>query len=181
MSESHYNLEELNVLVLDDSPNMRALVVSILYALGVKNIVEAADVTRAFIELKHFPADIVVTDWHMEPLDGLDFVRMVRNNDDSPNPYVPIIMLTGHTELQRVIESRDAGINEFLAKPLSAKALYQRIVTIIENPRPFIRTENYFGPCRRRKNVGPPKGTAERREDELAKAAPGFASANSRR
>ncbi len=90
-------------------------------------------------------------------------------------------MLTGHPELHRVIESRDAGINEFLAKPLSAKALYQRIVTIIENPRPFIRTENYFGPCRRRKNVGPPKGTAERREDELAKAAPGFASANSRR
>ncbi len=180
MSDSHYNFEELNVLVLDDSPNMRALVVSILHALGVRNIMEADDVTRAFMELKNFSADIVVTDWHMEPLDGLDFVRMVRSGDNSPNPYVPIIMLTGHTELQRVMESRDAGVNEFLAKPISAKSLYQRIVAIIENPRPFIRTESYFGPCRRRRDVGPPKGVSERREDELAKAAAGFAGAATR-
>ena len=94
---------------------------------------------------------------------------MVRSGEDSPNPYVPIIMLTGHTELHRVCEARDAGVNEFLAKPISAKALYSRVASIIEFPRPFIRTKSYFGPCRRRRNLGAPRGMKERREDEIAK------------
>ena len=114
---------------------------------------------------------MIIADWHMEPLDGLDFVRLVRTAKDSPNPYVPIIMLTGHTEYQRVCEARDAGVNEFLAKPISAKALYMRFASIIDNPRPFIRTKTYFGPDRRRQNIGPPRGTAERRKEEREKIA----------
>ncbi len=169
MSDAQSNLDRLNVLVFDDDRNMRALIESILFALGVRNIREAHDVKQAFGDLQYFHADIVITDWHMEPLNGLDFVRMVRSGDDSPNPYVPIIMLTGHTEPHLVCEARDAGVNEFLAKPISAKALYSRLVSIIEYPRPFIRSKTYFGPCRRRRNVGPPWGMKERREDELAK------------
>ncbi len=102
----------------------------------------------------------------MEPLDGVDFVRLVRTANDTPNPYVPIIMLTGFTEMRRVTEARDAGINEFLAKPVSAKAIYQRLATIIDNPRPFVRSKTFFGPDRRRQNLGPPRGMAERRKDE---------------
>jgi DNA-binding response OmpR family regulator len=74
-------------------------------------------------------------------------------------------MLSGYTEYRRVTEARDAGVNEFLAKPISAKALYQRFASIIDNPRPFIRTKHYFGPDRRRQNLGPPRGTPERRKD----------------
>ena len=169
MSDAHYNLHRLNVLTLDDNRNMRTLIESILFALGVRHIHEAHDVKQAFHDLRYFHADIVITDWNMEPLNGLDFVRMVREGEDSPNPYVPIIMLTGHTELHRVCEARDAGVNEFLAKPISATALYSRLTTIIEFPRPFIRTKTYFGPCRRRRNLGPPRGMKERREDEVAK------------
>ena len=169
MSDAQYNLDRLNVLVLDDNRNMRALIESILFALGVRKLHEAHDVKQAFRDLQYFHADIVITDWHMEPLNGLDFVHMVRSDENSPNPYVPIIMLTGHTELHRVCEARDAGVNEFLAKPISAKALYSRLASIIEYPRPFIRTKSYFGPCRRRRNMGPPRGMTERRADELAK------------
>ncbi|MEE8129654.1 MAG: hypothetical protein V3T48_05170, partial [Vicinamibacterales bacterium] len=103
------------------------------------------------------------------PLNGLDFVRMVRFGKESPNRYVPIIMLTGHTELHRVCEARDAGVNEFLSKPVSAKAVYSRIASIIENPRMFVHTKTYFGPCRRRRNLGAPRGMKERRADESAK------------
>ena len=142
------------------------------YALGVKNIRDASDAAEAFKELQHFHADVIICDWHMEPLDGLDFVRLVRTAKDSPNPYVPIIMLSGFTEYRRVTEARDAGVNEFLAKPISARALYQRFASIIENPRPFIRTRTYFGPDRRRQNLGPPRGFAERRKGELEKTAP---------
>ena len=114
MSDAQYNLDRLNVLVLNDNRNMRALIESILFALGVRKLHEAHDVKQAFRDLQYFHADIVITDWHMEPLNGLDFVRMVRSGEDSPDPYVPIIMLTGHTELHRVCEAR--AINLTLAE-----------------------------------------------------------------
>jgi DNA-binding response OmpR family regulator len=76
---------------------------------------------------------------------------------------VAIIMLTGHSEKKRVVAARDAGVTEFLAKPISAKALYQRIVNIVVNPRPFIKTRSYFGPDRRR-NVNLNYAGVERRK-----------------
>jgi two-component system chemotaxis response regulator CheY len=172
---SRYVLENVNVLVLDDNRHMRQLVESILHALGVKHVSQAGDAAQAFKELQHFNADVIIVDWHMEPLDGLDFVRLVRTAKDSPNPYVPIIMLSGYTEFGRVTEARDAGVHEFLAKPISAKALYQRFAAIIDNPRPFVRTKQFFGPDRRRQDVGPPRNVPERRRSEKDKtAAPGL-------
>jgi len=171
-ANSRFVLENINVLVLDDNRHMRQLVESILHALGVKHVCQAGDAAQAFKELQHFNADVIIVDWHMEPLDGLDFVRLVRTAKDSPNPYVPIIMLSGYTEYRRVTEARDAGVHEFLAKPISAKALYQRFAAIIENPRPFIRTKHYFGPDRRRRDVGPPRGVPERRKQVNEESAP---------
>jgi DNA-binding response OmpR family regulator len=78
---------------------------------------------------------------------------MIRQPGANANPFVPIIMLTGHSEKRRVTAARDAGVTEFLAKPLSAKALYERIVNVVVNPRPFVKTRTYFGPDRRR-NAG---------------------------
>lgn len=164
---SEYNLERLNFLIVDDNKHMRALLKSILHALGVKNCLEATDGADAFKELRHYPADIIICDWNMSPLDGMDFVRLVRTGKDSPNPFVPIIMLTGHTEMNRVMEARDAGVHEFLAKPISAQSIYARIRAIIERPRPFIRTGMYFGPDRRRRQNPNYKGR-ERRKDKQA-------------
>jgi DNA-binding response OmpR family regulator len=79
-------------------------------------------------------------------------------------------MLTGYTEYRRVAEALDAGINEFLAKPISPRDLYLRIASIIDHPRPFVRARGYFGPDRRRYNVGVPRGLRERRKKELEKA-----------
>ena len=149
-----YNLERLNFLIVDDNKHMRALVKSILHALGIKNILEAGDGVDAFKELRHFPADIIICDWNMSPLDGMDFVRMVRTGKDSPNQHVPIIMLTGHTEMNRVLEARDSGVHEFLAKPISAKSLYSRIRAIIENPREFVRASLYVLPRQAPASVG---------------------------
>ncbi len=162
---SNYNLERLNFLIVDDNKHMRALVKSILHALGVKNCVEATDGADAFKELRHYPADVIICDWSMSPLDGMDFVRLVRTGKDSPNPFVPIIMLTGHTEMNRVMEARDAGVHEFLAKPISAKSLYARVRSIIERPRPFIRAGMYFGPDRRRRENPNYKGKERRKEN----------------
>ena len=103
----------------------------------------------------------------MPIFDGLELTQMIRQPGANANPYVPIIMLTGHSEKKRVVTARDAGVTEFLAKPISAKALYQRILNVVANPRPFIKTKTYFGPDRRR-NVNPNYVGPERRKDGKA-------------
>jgi CheY-like chemotaxis protein len=145
----HYNLEKLRILVVDDSPHMRDIMRRIVRIFGMRQFAEAADGTQAMKVLAAFGPDIVITNWEMSPMNGLEFVRRVRTHPDSANPLVPIIMVTGHAEMKRVIEARNAGINEFLTKPLSAKALHGRIVRIIEKPRVFVRCDGYFGPDRR--------------------------------
>lgn len=144
------DFSRLTILVVDDNPHMRLLVRDVLYGFGVKNIIECGEGSEAMSELRHNPVDLALVDWMMEPLDGLDFTRLIRTASDSPNTYLPIIMLTGHTERHRVMEARDAGVTDFMAKPVTAKNLYAHLRNIIENPRPFIRTSIFTGPCRRR-------------------------------
>lgn len=148
-----YKLERLAVLVVDDNKNMRSLVRAILEALGVSHIYDAIDGESAFKKLREQQIDLVIADWNMEPMDGLTFTRKVRTDSDSPDQFVPIIMLSGHTEKARVMQARDAGVTEFMAKPIAARALYARMVAIIEHPRPFVRTASYFGPDRRRQDM----------------------------
>jgi DNA-binding response OmpR family regulator len=71
-------------------------------------------------------------------------------------------MLTGHTSVERVRLARDAGVNEFLAKPVSVKAMLTRLTAVIEHPRPFVRTKVYFGPCRRRRGADEYRGPERR-------------------
>ena len=147
-----YDIQDLKFLVVDDDSNMRHLVSTILRSLGVKATATADNADKAFGLLFDFEADIIICDLRMDPQDGIEFTRMVRTHDDSPNCYVPIIMLTGHSEKSAVMRAREAGVHEFLAKPVSAKKLYGKIRSIIENPRDFIRTGDYFGPDRRRQD-----------------------------
>ena len=158
-----YSLQRLNVLVVDDNRFMLTLLRRILVGLGVVNVMEATDGAEAFQVMRTCPADIIFTDWMMSPVDGVEFTRLIRTAKDSPNRFVPIIMMTGHTEFARVIEARDAGVTEFLAKPVSAKSVYTRIVSVIEHPRPFIETKNYFGPDRRRRHDPSYTGPERRR------------------
>jgi CheY-like chemotaxis protein len=144
-------LESLRVLLVDDNQHMRAIVMTVLSGVGVGQIRETRDGAEALDALREWPADLAIVDFQMYPLDGVEFTRMVRNAPDSRNPYLPIIMMTGHSERYRVMEARDAGVTEFVAKPLTAKAVLERIHSVIYRPRPFVRTSDYFGPDRRRK------------------------------
>ena len=158
-----YNLERLNFLVVDDNRHMRSLVRSVLHALGARHIEEATDGADAYARLGDYAADLVICNWQMSPMNGLEFVRLLRTDTDSPNPCVPVIMLTAHTEAKRVMEARDAGVTEFLAIPISADQLYSRIRAIIEHPRPFVRAQSYVDPDRRRRQdsdfLGPERRT----------------------
>ena len=148
---SAYRFDKLKILVVDDNVHMRKLVVTILQAFGVVHIFEAESGERAWAVLRESSPDVVVLDWMMEGLSGLDVVQMIRSDPQTPNPFVPVIMITGHTERHKVEAARDAGVTEFIAKPITAQSLFARIAEILERPRAFVRCESYFGPDRRRK------------------------------
>ncbi|HEY2035250.1 MAG TPA: response regulator [Rhizomicrobium sp.] len=149
---SGYRFDRLKILVVDDNQHMRKLVGAILNAFGVTQVLEAPNGVRALAAMREDNPDAVVLDWMMDEMNGIEFTKEVRTSPASPNPYVPIIMLTGHTSADCVQQARDAGVNEFLAKPVSVKAMLSRLTAVIENPRPFVRTKGYFGPCRRRRS-----------------------------
>lgn len=142
-------LESLRVLLVDDNPHMRSIVATILKGVGVRTLREAGDGAEGLQALRAWPADLAIVDFQMQPLDGAAFTRLVRNSADSMNIYLPIIMMTGFADRGRVFEARDAGVSEMIAKPITARAILDRIERVIMHPRPFVRTPDYFGPSRR--------------------------------
>lgn len=162
-----YDLSELAFLVIDDNTHMISIIKTLLKGFGVRNIHEATDAADAFEEFRATHIDIILLDYALDTLDGIEFAQLVRTAKDSPNPYLPIIMLTAHTERHRVEEARDAGITEFLCKPICATDLYKRIIEVIEFPRSFVKAGGYFGPDRRRFPSDNYRGK-ERRKDIIA-------------
>jgi two-component system chemotaxis response regulator CheY len=160
--------EGLKALIVEDNMHMRALLRELLHCVGIKDIAEASDGGAAIEQMRLGKPDLVLTDLTMAPIDGLELVRHVRMHEDSPNPFLPVIMVTGHTERQRVEAARDAGVTEFLAKPVTAHKLFSRIAEIVERPRAFVRCDSYFGPDRRRRQLenyaGPWRRAGDRQE-----------------
>jgi two-component system chemotaxis response regulator CheY len=144
--------------------HMRKIVRTLLIGFGIRTVFEAEDGAAALELFEQNNPDIIITDWVMPIIDGLEMVQMIRRPNGSVNPFVPIIMLSGHAEKRRVTEARDAGVHEFLCKPISARSLYLRIYSVIAFPRPFVKTEAYFGPDRRRFD-NPVYSGPERRAD----------------
>lgn len=157
----------LNILVVDDNAAMRGIVRAVLAAFGCISVKEAASARAALDIVSRDRIDVLIVDWKMQPIDGIALVRRLRDPDKSPNPYLPIIMLSAYSETAKVRMARDAGVTEFLVKPFNAEALYSRLAAIVNRPRPFVRTKVFFGPDRRRmtaEHTGP-----ERRiEDPIA-------------
>ena len=123
-----YDFSRLTVLVVDDNCHMRQLVRKILYAFGCRTIHDAADGTQAINMLQTHQIDILVADWMMKPMDGIELTKIIRKGDAVPNPYVPVIMLTAHTTIQNILVAREAGVTEYLAKPLTPRSLLTRPV-----------------------------------------------------
>ena len=163
--------------MVDDNHHMRAMICEILRAVGVNKIYEANDGAEGLEQMRAHEIDIVMTDLTMQPLDGLDFVRLIRNSPDSPNDMIPVIMITGHSTLKKVAEARDAGITEMLTKPLTARGVVDRINRVVNHPRAFVRTNDYYGPDRRRRNDPDYTGPKRRSSDPPAPKAPPTADA----
>ncbi len=161
-----FQFEKLSILLAEDVIPMRQIIEGVLRNFGIHNITTAMDGQEAFQKFQKNNHDIIITDWVMHPVDGLELAQQIRHNPQSPNRMAPIIFVTGYTAWSRVETARDAAITEFLIKPFTANDLGRRITHVISNPRDFVETSDFFGPDRRRRTPVNYSGPYRREEDE---------------
>lgn len=168
-------LDAVKLLVVDDNPFTCRLVRQVLTVFGARDVGISHDAQEAYKLIGDKMPDIAVVNWQMKPVTGLDLVRRLRKDDNSPNQFIPIIMMTAFADPKHVFTARDAGVNEYIIKPVSAKALFGRIQAVIERPRRFVRVGEFFGPDRRRHGemfVGTDRRGAEGDDKKVAVAGP---------
>lgn len=141
--------ENLSFLIVDDCQFMRSIVRTVLAGFGSRRINEAHDGADGLKQLTRHTPDIMILDWEMPVMDGPELVKLIRNPNNGPMAFVPIILLTAHTELRRIREAQRLGVHEILRKPMVPRSLYLRVHACVANPRSFISSENYFGPTPR--------------------------------
>lgn len=168
---SNPSISDLCVLIVDDNDHMRRLLRSILESLGIRSIRDAENGMAALNDSRVNLPDVIITDMMMGPVDGLEFSRMLRDDPTHPATHVPVMMITGFAEKHHVEAARDAGVTEFLAKPVTVDAVNARLRSVVENPREFIRSKSFVGHDRRRRQVPLPDEAKRRAEDSAANAA----------
>ncbi len=146
MSFIQINLQEMKILVVDDSSTARKILSEMLREIGVGHVVGAADGAEAIERLRTFPADIMLCDLHMVPLDGIELTRLIRNASDSPNPYLPIVMLTSDATQAQMKNAMNAGVNAFMSKPVKMNDLHRKLFVIFSKPQVFIREGRILRP-----------------------------------
>lgn len=162
------SLNRVKFLIVDDNAHAINLVKAMLRGFGTDRLDDAQTIEAAKQRMKANPADIIILDYMMGQEEGVTFARWLRTDPDSPNQFVPIILLTGHADMARIVKARDAGVNEFCIKPVTPADLMKRINAVINQPRAFVQSNTYFGPDRRRRDD--PKYTGpERRADRKPK------------
>jgi two-component system, chemotaxis family, chemotaxis protein CheY len=147
------HLRDVHVLVVDDDRRIAKLVRSVLNGLGFNNVYVEFTAEAALDFLDKQDVDMVICDWMMDDMSGVEMVRQLRDTKGSHNQMVPIIMLSGNSEKPLIETARDSGVTEYVMKPFTAKSLCSRIVAVIENPRSFIMSQKFSGHNRRRKSV----------------------------
>lgn len=143
---------------------MQSLITQMLKAFGVGDILACADAKEAIELLTVLQAsrksqylksvDIVLTDWLMPKGSGQELLTWIRKSDRDSIRFLPVIVVSGYTTEYIATMTRDLGANESLVKPISGTSLAARICTVIDHPRPFIKAPKYFGPDRRRQEMG---------------------------
>lgn len=162
-----FGFDSLDVLVVDDDHRMRHFLRTAVESFGVSRVREASDGADAYEAIAAAPPDLLVTDYQMEPVDGVRLIRRIRRSAEDAVRFLPIIMVTACAESAKLALARDAGVNAILRKPVSLRDLADGMTAICRDPLPFIRTRGYFGPDRRRNpNPGIALGFARETADE---------------
>ncbi len=142
------SFSSLNVLVVEDSKSQRELLVSVLQETGIHRISSVVDGSEALSALKKFPAHLVITDLHMAPMDGIDLTLALRTLKTSPNPALPILLLTSRSNEKDVLRAQAAGVHGFILKPYTVDNIRSRIVEIFSKPLLYEKQGDKILPAR---------------------------------
>jgi CheY-like chemotaxis protein len=162
------NLDRSVVLLVDDNPQALEALTSMFRGFGVRKQFKCGSGSEAMHYVKTQEIDLIVIDSSMPDMDGYDFVGWLRREGPEHARFTPVIMLTGHAARAMVEKSRDSGANFVVSKPFTPEILLQRVFWVAKDERQMVVAENYVGPDRRFKNLGPPLGMKGRRKDDLS-------------
>jgi two-component system chemotaxis response regulator CheY len=143
-------IEELTILVADSNQHMRKTTRMMLTNIGAKSIYEADDGVSALEAIRTLDPDVMILDWGIPVLSASEMMRIIRSPGIFPKASLPIIMVTDRGTRSRVQESIRLGAHELLVKPMSPKALQQRLVNIFLAQRPMVRSGKFYLPKPRR-------------------------------
>jgi len=121
----------MNVLIVDDYKTMLRIIRNLLKQLGFNNVDEATDGSAALQKLRDKEYGLVISDWNMEPMTGIQLLREVRA--DSKLKSLPFIMITAESKTENVIAAKEAGVNNYIVKPFNAATLKTKLVTVLGN------------------------------------------------
>lgn len=121
--------KNMSILVVDDYNTMRRIIRNLLKQLGFDNVDEAADGAEAFKKLQEKHFGLVISDWNMEPMTGIDLLKLVRGNASTAN--LPFIMVTAESKPENVIAAKQAGVSNYIVKPFNAETLKGKLTAVI--------------------------------------------------
>jgi two-component system chemotaxis response regulator CheY len=119
----------VKILVVDDYPTMRRILRNLLNQIGITDIEEAGSGADALAKLQSTNVDLVISDWNMEPVTGLELLKKLRANASTAN--LPFIMVTAESKTENVVEAKKAGVNNYIVKPFTADTLKSKIAAVM--------------------------------------------------
>jgi CheY-like chemotaxis protein len=170
MAQARINLRNVTTLLLDSDPFTRGLISQMLRGFGMDFPTACETGAQAKHHLTHHYADLVIIEGAMSDMLGAELIRWIRRQEKSPFRFVPIVVMSGYTQLRLISDLRDAGANLVVKKPLSPSALFDRITWLARNARPFIEAGDFIGPDRRWREVEPADGMRKRESDQAGDA-----------
>lgn len=162
-------LKKVRILIGDPDERVSSLIYNVLRSFGFDQIDVVKDGQQMLHVLLNKDVDLMVSEWDLQGMDGIRLIQLIRSESNQRwQRDLPAIILTGKADLESVRKARDAGYTEFVAKPFSAKSVSTRLLQMIDNPRPFVVSPVFNGPCRRRRTIPDFDGTLERRGKQQA-------------
>lgn len=159
------NCSSLRFLIVDPESFYRSILGSVFRGFGAKTTFEAGTAEAALQIFHNHDIHLIVTEWARLGAPAEEMIKAIRTSS-SRNFMLPVFVVTSETTRRNVSAARDAGANEVLAKPISTRALFDRLYDVVTNPRVFVRTDAYLGPDRRRFRSTPHDGPRRREDDE---------------
>src|SRR5438105_2472949 len=138
MTEQPKPLANLKVVVADQDVRIGALTRGVLRSLGFEDVTHVESGLQALDVMRQREIDILITEWQMAELNGIELLAHLRRSPGTPNPLMPVIMMTARAEKQDVQTARDSGVNEFLIKPYTANIIFNRLQRLIDHPQDFV-------------------------------------------